>query len=314
MPQFRCAAAHTAAINALCIVPQTGFFLSGGADLLVKLHGASRDAEVTLVAFPKEHSGPVNCVSVCKNLFASTSSNVVLWDLLLQQRTGLLYAEGPGRDEILACRFLNDDVLACCGTARNLGLYDLRQKLKTPVYAQTVGRDNLNAIDYCDGSKTVAVASSDGNLYLVDLRNQQLIEQLFVGERGGLMDVQACEDGHLVTFENGTVGVLDKQNHQLQFEVQNSPDRAVYRVNSELVEDYHDTSRRYVFSGSESGSLKIYAYSKTSGETAVVSTLTPAVRGRSTSLLLNIVRFDRSNNRLICSSGDGHVNVWDNVI
>lgn len=314
MPQFRCAAAHTGAINALCVVPHTGFFLSGGSDLLVKLHGTSRDAPMTLVAFPKEHSRPVNCVSVYNNAVASASTNVVLWDLLLQRRTGQLFTEGPGREEILACRFLNDELFACCGAARNLGLYDLRQSLKTPVYAKTVGRDNLNAIDYCDAKKTVAMASSDGCLYLVDLRNQQLVTQLFAGERGGILDVHACEDGHLVTFENGTVGLLGDNNHELQFEVQNSTDRAIYRVNSELAEDYHHKNRLFVFSGSESGSLKIHSYDKSSGKTAVVSTLTPAVRESGASLLLNIVRFDSSNNRLICSSGDGYVNVWDNVI
>lgn len=310
--------AHTnSSINSLCLVESTNFVLSGGGnDCSIRLHNLN-EAEVQSSDFPKEHISAVNSIDISESREAFVSGGgdtIVVWDLVKQRKLTRYQSTNSNiRDEIFECKILNDNLVVSCGSNCFVNFYDLRQSQRTkPIFSIKAGNDNLNSLDYDPGSTLLSVASLDGSLASVDLRKNELITDRL--DNGGLLHVRFCPKYRtLITFEDGTVKLCSTPGLQIITDVKLPTRKLTYSITSELVSDYYDNTD-YIISGSESGSVHMWKYNPVSHTAAAFKTLEPQSQGTDTSHILSVVKFNKSSNRLISSSENGILHIWENVL
>lgn len=316
---YRSFQAHNnSSINSLCLIKSTNFVLSGGGnDCLVRLHNLSND-HVQSTTFPKEHITAVNSIDVSDSgeIFVSGGGDTInVWDLVKQCKLMRFQSINEQiRDEVFDCKILNDSLVVSCGTNCFVNFHDLRQPKRTkPIYSVKAGNDNLNSLDYNPISKVLSVASLDGRLTRIDLRNQEVIRDGF--DCGGLLNVRLCPGNRtLITFEDGKLKLCDSNDLQIMLEVTLSNDKLIYRITSEVIKDYYSETE-YIISGSETGVVCMWKHDPADHTVTDFKTFEPPLAScTDSSRILSIVRFIASSNRLICSSENGLLHIWENIL
>lgn len=316
---YRSFQAHTnSSINSLCLIKSTNFVLSGGGnDCLIRLHNLNNE-NVQSTTFPKEHITAVNSIDVSNSgeTFVSGGGDTInVWDLVRQCKLMRYQSINDQiRDEVFDCKILNDSLVVSCGTNCFVNFHDLRQPKRTrPIYSVKAGNDNLNSLDYNPISKVLSVASLDGRLSRIDLRNQEIIRDLF--ECGGLLNVRLCpNDMTLITFEDGTLKLCDSNDLQTKTEVTLSKDKLTYRITSDVIKDYYSDTE-YIISGSEIGVVYMWERNPMDQTATAFKILEPPLlQSPDKSRILSVVKYISSSNRLICSSENGFLHIWENVL
>ncbi|CUM53652.1 uncharacterized protein AC631_00798 [Debaryomyces fabryi] len=316
---YRSFQAHNnSSINSLCLIKSTNFVLSGGGnDCLIRLHNLNNDS-VQSTTFPKEHITAVNSIDVSSSgeTFVSGGGDTInVWDLVKQCKLMRYQSINDQiRDEVYDCKILNDSLVVSCGTNCFVNFHDLRQPKRTkPIYSVKAGNDNLNSLDYNPISKVLSVGSLDGRLTRIDLRNQEVIRDTF--ECGGLLNVRLCpRDMTLITFENGKLKLCDSNDLLINSEVTLSNDKLTYRIASDVIKDYYSDTE-YIMSGSETGIVYLWKHNPTDQTVSEFKILEPPLlQYTDKSRILSVVKFIASSNRLICSSENGLLHIWENVL
>lgn len=316
---YRSFQAHNnSSINSLCLIKSTNFVLSGGGnDCLIRLHNLNNDS-VQSTTFPKEHITAVNSIDVSSSgeTFVSGGGDTInVWDLVKQCKLMRYQSINDQiRDEVYDCKILNDSLVVSCGTNCFVNFHDLRQPKRTkPIYSVKAGNDNLNSLDYNPISKVLSVGSLDGRLTRIDLRNQEVIRDTF--ECGGLLNVRLCpRDMTLITFENGKLKLCDSNDLLIKSEVTLSNDKLTYRIASDVIKDYYSDTE-YIMSGSETGIVYLWKHNPTDQTVSEFKILEPPLlQYTDKSRILSVVKFIASSNRLICSSENGLLHIWENVL
>lgn len=319
--QYRWFQAHEQSlVNAVCFVGSTNYVLTaGGNDVIVKLHSVDSGGKSHL--FPREHVKCVNdldCVRVGNSFISGGGDVVVLWDLV--KHTRLQKLRGGAKDNILACKYLDLDLVAACGSNRELRLYDLRQENRQkPVFCATFGDDNLTCLDYAN--HYISVGSADGSLYTVDVRNQTLTADGLGG--GSILCVESTEKRSLVSCEDGSVRLFDSAAAKPTYKAQLLAQLA-YKVTCTMVPDLY-TDRKHIFCGSETGvvhHVDVEGWNLRPSEDGTVNepaqerirSLNPSIGPLQHSNILSIVRYNPGKNVLVSSGGDGRLHVWNNVL
>lgn len=316
---YRSLQAHSnSSINSLCVIKSTNFVLTGGGnDCLVRLHNLGED-KIQSTSFPREHITSINSIDVCNSgeTFVSGGGDTVnVWDVIKQSRLVRYQSSNDQiRDEILDCKILNENLIVSCGSNCYANFHDMRQPRRTrPIYSVKAGNDTLNSLDYSPTSQVLSVASLDGRLTRIDLRKQELIRDSF--DNGGLLNVTLCADDiTVITFEDGTIKLCNSNDLQEISEVTLSDKKLSYRISTDVIKDYYSKDE-YIISGSECGSVHMWTHNPVSHAISGFRTLTPnyALDGEASSIL-GVVRFVASSNRLLSSSENGILHIWENVI
>lgn len=291
-------------VNAVCFVASTNFLLTGGGnDAIVRLHNVDRGGSSVL--FPREHVGSVNaldCSQTGGSFVSAGGDLVVVWDVVKHQKLQKLKANG--KDEISACKYLSTDLVASCGSNRELRIHDLRQEQRVrPVFTTVIGEDNLTSIDYL--SSNITLGSADGSLYTVDLRNQTLTSDRVVD--GCVLSVETHDDGCLVTAEDGSVRLWNLEQAKCTYKLQLML-KLQYKVTSTLVPDLYN-STKHIFSGSETGTLYHTKMGNLKSEELQIDCGT-----HSKSKVISIVKYSPYKNVLAASGGDGRLHIWENIL
>ncbi|CUM64176.1 uncharacterized protein PRCAT00001769001 [Priceomyces carsonii] len=316
MNYFSIEAHKNSSVNSLRLVENTQFAITGGGnDFLVKLHNLLESYSQTL---PKEHTNAVNSIAIAKtrDFFCSTSNDVVvLWDIVKQQKVQKLVAsesEDTVRDQIMDSSILNDNLVAVCGTNHRVKFFDLRQKQRSrPIFSLAAGDDNLNTLNFQENN-ILSIGSSNGNMYSIDLRNQNLITDLFVN--GSITSIDGYEEGLLITFDIGLIELIDFKSSKRMLKL-SEPCLASYKLNSQLIKDYYSNGLYYIAGASEYGTIHLWSfYFDDPDHIYKAKELHPKILDSKESGILNIVRFASNSNRLVSSSGDGMLHIWDNLI
>lgn len=276
-------------------VPQSRFVISGGIDCRVKITLVDGD----VLALAKEHNGAVTGLSYSSEKFVSVGhdGHVLVWSVLRAVPVKRYHSA----DKLLGCRFLSADLFVTCGQDHLVRYYDLRQLNPGASFSHSVGSDNLNAIDYVGDAYTVGVGSSDGNYYSLDLRNAALTTHLFVNQhRGGVTDVRAFGTSVLLGFENGTRGLFNQNDFELDL-----PPTAPssYRLTGCIFRGFHDDTV-HILGGSSTTVLHHWTYSQRLDHTSV---------DIGSSVVNNVV-FSKPANCVVASSGDGRLHFIDNFV
>ncbi|KAL7665201.1 Anaphase-promoting complex subunit 4 WD40 domain-containing protein [[Candida] zeylanoides] len=315
--QRRSIRAHTnSSINALAALENTDFILTGGGnDGLLKL--THTDGEI--LSFPKEHSGALNAIDYLDETVVSggTNDSIVLWDLVRQCKTRKLKTDPVSivHNEVMDLS-LQADMLISCGTNRQLNFHDLKSNSSRPVSICKDANDGLSSLDYCSQSYSVYAGSLDGKVYTYDIRQSQVYIDVTKPKVGGgshndsIIDLRAYDKQLLITFESGELQLVNTDTMYTVSQTlvpHNSPTKLTYKVNAILIDDLHHASRRYVVSGSQQKQLNLWRLD----ENAKAKSLKPWT---ASSDLLNIVNYTKSANRMVCSSGDGFLHLWDNAL
>lgn len=291
-------------VTALCFVAATNFVLTGGGnDALVRLHNVDSSGKPHL--FSREHVNSVNdldCSESGSSFISGGGDFVVVWDLA--KHTKLAKLKGSGKDDILACKYLNADLVASCGSNKELKLHDLRQEQRLrPVFAAPVGNDNLTSLDF--GANVVSIGCADGNLYTVDIRNQTLTSDSVSG--GSVLGVETHKDVCLLTLEDGSIRLWDTNLAQCRYKYPVLP-RLEYKVTSTMVPDLYDDTK-HIFAGSETGVLH---HLKLGNSTINQLQIQPGKLPQSK--IISIVKYSPFKNVLAASGGDGKLHVWENIL
>ncbi|CAH2355395.1 hypothetical protein CLIB1423_25S01310 [[Candida] railenensis] len=318
-PTYKCIKAHSnSSVNALALLENTGFMLTGGGnDGLIKL--THIDGEV--LPFPKEHSGSINAVDYLDELIASGGENdsIVLWDLVKQCKLKKFRTDPSSilNNSVMDVN-VHKDLLISCGTNCQLNFHDLKaSNINKPIMILKDATDSLTSFNYCSSQYQVIAGSLDGKVYKYDLRNSQVyIEMIDGSHSSGILDVSVYKDKLLLTFENGVVKLVDREDMNTVNEIHRSDKILTYRMNSILMDDYHSATKKYIVSGSEIGEVGLWEINGKNSEVENHRKLRPdSIDPKNSNMqLLNIVKFLPSSNRLVSSSGDGRLHIWDNVV
>ena len=289
----------------------------GGNDGLIKL--THFDGEV--LQFPKEHLGSINSVDYLDELIVSGGENdsIVLWDLVKQCKLKKFRTDPTSilNNSVMDVE-VHKDLLLLCGTNCQLNFHDLKaSNTNKPIMILKDATDSLTSFNYYSLQYQVITGSLDGKVYKYDLRKSEVsIETIDGSPSLGIMDVSVYEDKLLLTFENGTVKLVDREEMNTVNEIHRSDETLNYRINSILIDDYHSAAKKYIVSGSETGEVGLWEIHGKNSEVEIHRNLKPeSINPRDSNLkLLNIVKFLSASNRLVSSSGDGSLHIWDNVV
>ncbi|KAK6458416.1 WD40-repeat-containing domain protein [Scheffersomyces xylosifermentans] len=280
--------------------------------------------------FPKIHSNSINaldCAQAGYVFVSSSNDQIVVVDMVTQKKlysvsnlpmkkaqdddeSLSLTQSSHARDEVLDCKFLTDDLVASCGVNHHLNMFDLRQSRKAPVFSVNMGDDNLNSLGFntvSDGQDytitQVSVGSSNGNLYSIDIRKQQLITDPFE-DFGSIVDVyREGSNRSVLTFDNGEVVLFNIENSTTESHF-NIGKKLNYKMNAEII-------KSYVLRGTDEGTVEL---NRLNGDVfekmEIFSQLAPT---DSAGRILNIVRYQDELNRVVSTSGNGIIHIWDDI-
>lgn len=303
-------------INALSTIGGTNFILTGGGnDNLVKLTHLE-DEEV--FEFPKEHLGSINSIDHLDELVVSSGEydTLVLWDLMKRYKLNKYKTDPISilNNSIMDAKIYKD-LLILCGTNCQLNFHDLRASQLKPITILKDSTDSLTLFDYCPSTYSVSAASLDGKVYSYDLRKSE-VQYSSESKEDSILDLVIYDKYLLLTFESGKVQLVNMNDKEVECE--RNGGLLNHRVNSILIDCYYDGKKKYIASGSETGQINLWRWSMDENKTTDKINnfeFFKAMKTKNKSLnLLNTVRFVNSSNRLISSSGDGIVHIWDNVI
>ncbi|KAG2734497.1 hypothetical protein G9P44_002503 [Scheffersomyces stipitis] len=343
---------ENSSINSFCVVPGTTssdlVLTGGGNDFRIKLFKLEvQDYQQSqlctngeLRVFPTYHTNSINALdcSQAGDFFISASQHkIVAIDMVTQKKICQLtnvpkqtaksseeesfYSSTSKtpvsiRDEVLDCKLLNDNLVASCGVSHHLNLFDLRQSTYKAIFSINMGNDNLNSLD-CNRvmgtnefdftTDSASVGSSNGNLYTVDFRNQQLITDSF-SELGSIMAVsRKGETRSLITLGDGSVVGFDNRENKRAWSF-NRGSSLNYKLNSDTIPQF-----KYVITCSETGQLHTYTHEGRLVRSLTIPSLDSSIGDSPEALLLNIVHYQKEQNRILSTSGNGIIHLWDDV-
>lgn len=310
-------------INSLCLVKNTNFVLTGGGnDCLVKLHNLDEglsEHETNSITFPKSHTNSINAINTSSsNDFFITASNDIIstFDLVKQTKlhvntnaptNDITVPPSQVRDQVLDCKVLLDSMIVACGVNHHLNFFDLKQpQMKKPVYSINLGEDNLNSLDFTDPPTEISVASSNGKLYSVDLRNQKVITDSF--DSNCIVNVSKYQpDLNLLRFSNGVMTLFDSTTNEKLALTPITREKS-YRLNAQLIPEIG-----CVVNGTEDGIVQTWQWNRAKHALSLFNELKIESINSTPENILNNVQYDSSNNRLVCSSGSGQLHVWTGI-
>lgn len=310
---------HKQAVNALSVIENTDYILSGCADGRLAL--SHIDGEI--INFPKEHSGSINSIDhVDETIFTGGSLDTIIqWDMVKQTKLNRFRTDSISaqNNDVMDIKVYGD-ILMSCGTNCQLNFHDLKNKQGgKPVWSLKHAEDALMTFDYCPQTNFVCAGSLDGRLYSYDLRRSDVIIDTIENEKiddvsTSILDVEIYQSYILISLENGKVQLRDLRNMAIVQEIQEN--RVKHKFTSKLIEDYHSDKKQYLVSGSETGSLNIWSLERKvkSRSPQIFKTLKTSPSSQAEGAILSNIGFTRSSNRLVSSGGDGSIHIWDNVI
>ncbi|ABN67268.2 predicted protein [Scheffersomyces stipitis CBS 6054] len=316
---------ENSSINSFCVVPGTTssdlVLTGGGNDFRIKLFKLEvQDYQQSQLVFPTYHTNSINALdcSQAGDFFISASQHkIVAIDMVTQKKICQLTNTPVSiRDEVLDCKLLNDNLVASCGVSHHLNLFDLRQSTYKAIFSINMGNDNLNSLD-CNRvmgtnefdftTDSASVGSSNGNLYTVDFRNQQLITDSF-SELGSIMAVsRKGETRSLITLGDGSVVGFDNRENKRAWSF-NRGSSLNYKLNSDTIPQF-----KYVITCSETGQLHTYTHEGRLVRSLTIPSLDSSIGDSPEALLLNIVHYQKEQNRILSTSGNGIIHLWDDV-
>jgi WD40 repeat protein len=278
----------------------------GGNDGRLKIHNIARDEPS--VTLPKIHTRSINAIDIAPDdeTFVSASGDgIELFDFTKNASNCHLVNKPPNdstsylplQHQILDCKYLAPELLISCGIDHQLNFFDLRQSGRSPHFAIDVGDDNLNSMDHAHN--TISLGSSNGSLYLVDIRNQKLICHkkhlpiIYVSNHG---------DSSLINYANGDVTLTSDKNRNVDPTV-NIGQTVHYKINSTLRDNV-------IISGTETGVVQFWKFNPHTHSVAQKPALTISTDS-SEGKVLNV--YTTKSNHLIATAGDGRVHIWDTL-
>lgn len=317
---YRSLLAHeNSSINSICKVPSTDFYLTGGGnDSIVKLHSLGTET-TSSSALPKEHLGSINsiCIAGSGNNFASSAdSTIVLWDTVKRCKIGRYRSDQTRSSNVIFdTKILKENLLVCGGTGSEVLFFDLRQRNRLlPVFSLKGGNDTLTAIDYDEERDNMIVGCMDGNLRRVDFRKQLMITDPI--DKSGLLYAQNCtNERSLAVSEAGSVIVYDENSQEVAAKASLVASSFTFKVTATILKDLY-SELEYIVSGSETGGIYVWTLDRKndSFDLPLHEVLRPPVSSGKMASVLGIVDYLPQTNRLVCSSGNGILHIWDDFL
>lgn len=307
--EYRVIAGHEdSSINSCGILHTTNYMITGGGnDGLLKIHNIARDEPS--VTLPKIHTRSINAIDIAaddESFISASGDSIELFDFVKHASVCHLANKPPNdstsylplQHQILDCKYLAPELVISCGIDHHLNFFDLRQSGRSPHFAIDVGDDNLNSMDHAHN--TIVLGSSNGSLYLVDIRNQKLICHkkhlpiVYVSNHG---------DSTLINYANGDVTLSSDKNRNVEPTI-NVGHSLHYKINSTLQDNV-------IISGTETGEVQFWRFNPYTHSVARKLDLTitaDSPEGK----VLNVYT-DRSTH-LIATAGDGRIHIWEKLL
>lgn len=308
--------AHShSAVNSICPVNSTSFILTGGNDSKIRLHNIE-EHQVRSTELKKEHIGSINSINtnVTGETFVSGGDDtVVLWDLTRQSKIRRYSPGHRGRNEIYNCQILNENLIVSCGTSCLVSFYDLRQPSNIkPVFSVQTGEDALSSMIYEPDSRRLLVASINGYISILDLAKNELVSYNLI--ECGILSICLLSDTLLATSENGSIELFSYPAFEHLDSARISEHKFSCRINSDLANDYYNSSQ-HIVSGSEDGKAKRWVFNPKKKTIEDIQTLEASIDSQSSiSKVLSVTKFVPWSNRLLCSSANGVLHMWENFL
>jgi WD40 repeat protein len=179
LTQYRTSLAHeNSSINSACVLHNSEYMITGGNDCKLKIHNMNNINQT--IELPLIHTNPINGIDIANHnqwFVSGSKDKIIVYDIIKHEKINQYSTKSTNfisNNNILDCKILSNDLVVSCGENHHLNFYDLRQSGHFPHKWLNIGNDNLNSLDY-DGKNLVSLASSNGNIYHLDLRNQQLL-------------------------------------------------------------------------------------------------------------------------------------------
>lgn len=291
---YRSIVAHqNSSINSACTLKKTEYIITGGGnDSKLILHNFAKLN--SLVEFPKFHSKSVNAIDTFDNtsFISASSDKLVQYDII--KKTPL--REYNSSDKLLDTKFISDTLIVSCGESHQLGFTDLKQSQKGPVFSISLGDDNLNLVSY-DNSYMISAGCSNGSIYHLDLRNQQVLSHTF---KLPVVHVKYNLRSFMCLLSNGDIRLMglndNRYNSTLMDESEFSYKSNFILCNSTLI------------TSTPNGTIKVWDSTR-SGRYKIRMSTCIEPHSRSGGYL----QLHLGNNCLIATAGDGKLYVWDDL-
>ncbi|KAK6460606.1 WD40-repeat-containing domain protein [Scheffersomyces coipomensis] len=348
--KYRSFEAHTNSSINSCVHFNNNYLLTGGGnDFRLKLHNLSSDDKLkSPILFPKYHTNSINALDISQTfdfIVSASNDNIIVIDVIRRTKLHSMLnspmVEGTeqvdiqpntnhAKDQVLDCKVLNDCMIASCGVNHHLNVFDLRQpNFHKPVYSINLGNDNLNCLDFNKSSYDISIGSSNGDLYTVDIRNQNLMIDKFDYKESSILNVSKYEkdDWNLINFDNGTIELLNRDKSKTaNYKILNptTTENAIEAISYKLNSQYIPTSN-YIINGTTQGVVEVWKYNPLTSKISKLkqlsipptspsdTTLKNVNSNQSAAKVLSYVHYNQSTNQLISTSGSGFIHIWDYV-
>ncbi|RLV92481.1 hypothetical protein JA1_003130 [Spathaspora sp. JA1] len=306
-------------IPTFCQVEGTNFILTVAFDQIELKDLDDRKAEATIIS--KSNIDYISSIDSCAstlNVVSTTGNQVILTDISVGEEI-MRYERKLKTGKLRDCKFLSKDLVATCGDMI-LHLADIResphssnvlssdrQPRQTWLYP-TQGKSSLTSIGYSD--PYITVCSYSGKCHTLDLRNQQFISSTI--SKDVLMSVEQFPNDLSVSFDQqGFIRLYDVKKDSFLLEA-----KGLSQLPRRFINCHYIPERSIIINGSEEG--LVYAWFLNEEKSRFTAAARYEVPGReagskSKENTVNHVDYVQGTNRLVASSGDGKIHVWDNV-
>lgn len=241
---------HAGFVRSVCFSPLDGRLISAGDDKMIRVWNWQRECDQPSITFKGKNSFGGVSHHRSKNVFASCSSVIDIWD---EQRSEPVSTFSWGADTINTVAFNQTEVsvLASTGTDRTITLYDVRfqaplSKNVLAMKSNAVAWNPMEAFNF-------TVANEDHNCYTFDMRKMDKALNIFKDHVSAVLDVDYSPTGHEIV-----TGSYDKTMRI--FPVNQGHSRDIYHTSrmQHLFCVKYSMDAQYVFGGSDDGNIRLW--------------------------------------------------------